>query len=155
MEEAMPNRSGSAIRFGSTRLAFGLCLLFAAAHASGQAPLCATDSHTLCLNGNRFAVTAVYQLTPSGPSFQATAVPLTGETGYFWFFDESNVELIVKVLNGCDTAQHSYWVFVAGLTDVGVDLVVEDLRTREMQHYTSDLGKPFAPIQDTSAFACP
>ena len=65
------------------------------------APLCVADEHTLCLNQNRFAVNASFQQTPLGPSVAATAVRLTADTGYFWFFDQNNVELVAKVLNGC------------------------------------------------------
>ena len=28
-------------------------------------------------------------------------IPLTGDTGAFWFFSSSNVEVVIKVLNGC------------------------------------------------------
>jgi hypothetical protein len=118
-------------------------------------PLCVADTHTLCLDSSRFSVTADYQQTADGPSIQATAVTLTDATGYFWFFDSSNVELIVKVLDGCALNNH-YWVFAAGLTNVGVHMVVTDKRTGTQQPYDNPVGTPFAPIQDTTAFAtCP
>lgn len=117
---------------------------------------CIADPHTLCLQDDRFSVRAAYQLTPDGPSVLARAVRLTPNTGYFWFFDEDNVELIVKVLNGCGTSPSSYWFFAAGLTDVGVSIEVTDLRTAESRTYTNPVGTPFAPIQDTSTFTtCP
>ena len=117
---------------------------------------CVADSETLCLNDNRFAVTAGFQLTPSGPTYQATAMPLTADSGYFWFFDPNNVELVVKVLNGCFDPFNTYWVFAAGLTNVGVELVVTDTRTQETKIYVNEIGTPFQPIQDTGAFrACP
>ena len=28
-------------------------------------------------------------------------VPLTSDSGYFWFFDADNIELVVKVLDAC------------------------------------------------------
>lgn len=117
--------------------------------------LCTPDSHTLCLDGGRFSVTAMYQSTSAGASLDATAVSLTDATGYFWFFDQTNVELIVKVLNGCGV-NGTYWVFAAGLTNVGVHLVVTDLSTGLQKAYDNAVGTPFPPIQDTSAFhACP
>ena len=123
---------------------------------STGAPLCVTDEHTLCLNNNRFAVTAAYQQSPLGASVQATAVRLTADTGYFWFFDPSNVELVTKVLNGC-SVDGAYWVFAAGLTNLGVNLTVRDLQSGVlMQTYENPIGTPFAPIQDTNAFrSCP
>ena len=120
------------------------------------APLCVADSHTLCLNHNRFAVTASFQRAPNGASVQATAVPLTADTGYFWFFDASNIELVTKVLNGC-TSNDAYWVFAAGLTNVGVNLAVMDMQSGvQMKTYENPIGTPFAPIQDTGALGtCP
>ena len=119
------------------------------------APLCVPDDHTLCLNDNRFAVTAFFQETPLGPSIQATAMRLTADTGYFWFFDPNNVELVVKVLNGCGIT-NAYWVFAAGLTNVGVHLEVRDMQSDLPRTYENPIGTPFAPIQDTSAFStCP
>ena len=45
------------------------------------------------------------------------------------------------------------WVFAAGLTDVEVDLVVEDTLTGDIQEYHNDQKTRFQPIQDTTAFS--
>ncbi len=120
------------------------------------APLCVPDAHTLCLNDARFSVTAAFQLTPLGPTIQATAVPMTADTGYFWFFDDTNVELVAKVLNGCALPLPSYWFFAAGLTNLGVMIEVTDLQAHVTRTYTNPIGTPFVPIQDTGAFGtCP
>ena len=121
-----------------------------------QFPLssCSPDAHTLCLNNGRFSVTADFQATPEGPSSPATAVPLTSDTGYFWFFDPANIELVTKVLNGCATNDH-YWFFAGGLTNVGVQIKVKDTFAGVEQNYSNPLGTPFPPIQDTAAFSCP
>ncbi|MFI5415493.1 MAG: hypothetical protein ACHQ16_07575 [Candidatus Lutacidiplasmatales archaeon] len=120
--------------------------------APGAAPHCVPDPHTLCMDQQRFAVTAAFQLTPSGPSSDANAVSLTDQTGYFWFFDATNVEVVVKVLNACGPPYNAYWVFASGLTNVGVTILVKDLATNMVQTYSNDVGTPFPPIQDTSAF---
>ena len=117
-------------------------------------PTCVTDTHTLCLNNGRFSVTADFQSTPEGPSSPATAVPLTSDTGYFWFFDPSNIELVTKVLDGC-TVNGKYWVFASGLTNVGVQINVTDTVTGATKPYSNTFGTAFQPIQDTSAFPCP
>ncbi|HEY1434430.1 MAG TPA: PQQ-binding-like beta-propeller repeat protein [Thermoanaerobaculia bacterium] len=83
----------------------------------------------------------------------ATAVPITGDTGYFWFFDAANIEMVVKVLDGCGINGH-FWVFAGGLTDVQVRWTVTDAQTSQVRTYESALGAPFAPVQDTAAFAC-
>ena len=52
--------------------------------------------------------------------------PGTSDTGQFWFFSSQNVEMVVKVLNGCGFNQR-YWVFAGGLTNVQVTLTVTDM----------------------------
>ena len=84
-----------------------------------------------------------------------TAVPLTPDTGYFWFFDPTNVEVVTKVLNGCSVDSH-YWVFSSGLTNVGVTLTYTDTASGARKSYSNAVGDAFEPVQDTSAFAtCP
>ena len=113
---------------------------------------CTESSTALCLN-TRFRVQATYQ-TGSGQSGQAQVVKLTNDTGYLWFFNSSNVEIVVKVLNACGI--NGYWVFAGGLTDVRVTLTVTDTQTGAVKTYTNPIGTPFQPIQDTSAFStCP
>jgi len=122
--------------------------------AGGPIP-CVQDEHTLCLNNGRFIVTA-HWTKPDTTSGEGTAVVLTGDSGYFWFFDASNIELIVKVLNGCGL-NNAYWVFAAGLTNVGVDLQIIDSQTGVPYEKQNAVGTAYAPIQDTGAFpgSCP
>jgi len=126
----------------------------AVAFVDGPPASCAADSHTLCLNQSRFAVTASFTDVPQGLPVQATAVPLTGDTGYFWFFDPANVELVVKVLDGC-AVNGNFWAFAGGLTNVNVLLQVTDTRTGATKPYSNALGSAFQPVQDSSAFPCP
>jgi len=107
----------------------------------------------LCLNGGHFQVTAEWRsLTASGVG---TAVSLTSDSGYFWFFDAANVEVLVKALNDCGFNSR-YWVFSAGLTDVEVTLRVTDIQTGTLKTYGNPRGTAFQPIQDTSTFeTCP
>ena len=114
---------------------------------------CVADAVTLCLDGGRFRVRATWT-RPDGSSGPGHAAPLTSDTGDFWFFDTTNVELIVKVLEGCGVNAHR-WVFASGLTNVLVSLSVTDIVTGTTKVYTNPQGTAFAPIQDTSAFSCP
>lgn len=114
-------------------------------------PACTPGPTTLCLNGGRFAVDAQFA-TPNGDRGQAQAVRLTADTGYFYFFGASNVELVVKALNGCGL-NGRFWIFSAGLTDVEVDLRVTDTVTGEVEHYVNPLGTAYPPKLDTDAFA--
>ena len=54
---------------------------------------------------------------PSGQTGQGIAVPLTNESGYFWFFDAGNAEVTIKILDGRPVNGH-WWVFLASMTDV-------------------------------------
>jgi hypothetical protein len=117
-------------------------------------PGCHVDATTLCLNNGRFRVRAFWE-TADGSSGNAEAAGLTPDAGYFTFFSPANVELVVKVLNGCGF-NSNYWVFASGLTDVHVFIRVVDVTNGETRLYENPLGTAFQSIQDTSAFArCP
>jgi CSLREA domain-containing protein len=116
---------------------------------------CVAGPGVLCLLGGRFRVTADWATAAGGAALPAQAEAMTGDTGYFWFFRGDNVELVVKVLDAC-TGFDRFWVFASGLTNVGVELRVEDLVAGRTRVYTTAAGAAFAPIQDTDAFAtCP
>ena len=84
-----------------------------------------------------------------------TAVPITDDSGYFWFFDAGNIEVVAKVLDGCGV-NGRYWVLAGGLTNVEAALVVTDTKTGAAKTYANPAGTAFRPIQDTAAFAtCP
>ena len=94
--------------------------------------------------------------TEDGSSGDGRAIPLTADTGAFWFFNAANVEVLIKVLDACSTQFDRFWVFAAGLTNVEVRLTVTDTQTDQVKVYDNPLDRPFQPIQDTDAFAtCP
>ena len=116
---------------------------------------CEPDDRTLCLNNNRFSVSTAWRRV-NGETGQGTGIELTADSGYFWFFNSANIEIVVKVLNGCSIGTPAYWVFAAGLTNVEVTLRVTDTHTGSSKTYVNPLGNAFAPVQDTSAFTtCP
>ena len=126
----------------------------ASATSDGLAGQCSTSSTRLCLNEDRFSVTADYEF-PDGRAGSSTAHDLTSDTGYFTYLDPSNVEIVIKVLNGC-TGFNTYWVFAAGLTNVEIVMTVIDTETGKAKTYFNPLNQAFAPIQDIQAFAtCP
>jgi hypothetical protein len=114
---------------------------------------CNGSSTTMCLQNARFQVSADWQ-TANGNSGTASAVQLTPDTGYLWFFSASNVEVVIKVLNGCGVNNH-FWVFAGGLTNVHVVIHVTDTQTGVTRNYINPQRNPFPPVQDTSAFLCP
>jgi glucose/arabinose dehydrogenase len=112
---------------------------------------CVANATTLCLNDGRFAVSATWR-TSAGQQGTGRAVSLTADTGYFWFFDQANVEMVVKVLDACGVNSR-FWVFAGGLTDVQVDWTVTDTHTGARRTYRNTQGTPLRPVQDTTAFA--
>ncbi len=122
--------------------------------APGSTASCTPSTTTLCLSNDRFAVTAAYRSNQS--SGNGTGTELTADSGYFTFFSASNIEVVVKVLNACGLQPPRFWVFAAGLTNVEVTLTVRDTVSGAVKTYVNPLGTPYAPVQDTSAFAtCP
>lgn len=115
---------------------------------------CVGGGTTLCLNQNRFQVRVAWQTASASGSGEG--VQLTDESGFFTFFDPSNVELTIKVLNGCSLGgpgRGRYWVFMSGLTNVRVVVTVTDTHTGQTKTYINPLNQTFKPILDTNAFA--
>jgi ELWxxDGT repeat protein len=113
---------------------------------------CSENATTLCLNDGRFAVRAAWRSkTDAG---QGQVFPLTDDTGAFWFFGPRNLELVVKVLDACKTAFESFWVYASGLTDVEVELTIDDSAGGGTQRYRNELDTPFVLVRDISAFGC-
>ncbi|MEA2694610.1 MAG: hypothetical protein QOJ16_3997, partial [Acidobacteriota bacterium] len=144
--------------------AFATCSAKSATRAAAEAdeslaptsPKFGTPSGTTLLLGpaGRFKVETTWR-TPQGTSGTGQAVQLTTDTGYFWFFDSNNVEMVVKVLDACSLNQR-FWDFAGGLTNVQVDIKVTDTKNGTIKMYHNPQNTPFQPIQDTSAFAtCP
>jgi len=112
--------------------------------------LCEQDPSVLCLNGGRFRVTATFRVPSQNQDETATAVPLTTDTGYFWFFSAGNIELVVKVLDG-RAVNGKFWVFYGRLTDVESTITVTDTVTGLSRTYFNPAGSVVSEA-DTSAF---
>ena len=145
-------RGGMDLTAASTEAAFEWPAPFQVGLAQDGGGSCVPDERTLCLEKGRFSVRATWE-KPDGETGDAVAWPLTGDTGLYWFFAPSNVEMVLKVLDGCGINQHR-WVFAGGLTDVGVAMTVTDTETGQVQRYGNPVGTAFQPVQDLNAFAC-
>lgn len=116
---------------------------------------CLPTPTNLCLANGRFAVSARWKTT-NGQNGSGHAVQLTRDGGYYWFFEPTNTEVTVKVLDACQSAAPRFWFFAAGMTNVEVELIVRDTKTNLRKTYTNAQGNPFTTILDTNAFAtCP
>lgn len=95
----------------------------------------------------------------AGASFQrrdgsmgsASAKAITGDSGYFWFFEEDNVEVVVKVLDGC-SANGMSWVFAAGLTNAETRLTVTDTRRAPRRPTRARPERPSSPSRTRARF---
>jgi streptogramin lyase len=114
------------------------------------ATACTPDPTTLCLNQSRFQLTVDWEAPSRGTSGHGRAVSITGDTGYFWFFNSDNVELVIKVLDGQANNGH-YWVFYGALSNVQYTITVTDTQTQAVKTYENPSGT-LASVADTSAF---
>jgi hypothetical protein len=78
------------------------------------------------------------------------AVPVTRDTGYFWFFSSNNIELVIKVLDGRAVNQ-KFWVCFGALSNVHYAITVTDTQTGAVRTYDNPSGH-LASVADTSAF---
>lgn len=107
----------------------------------------------LCLR-DRFAV-SIDNVTNHPGDGRATPVRFASDdSAFFWFFNDKNYEVMVKVLNGCAINGH-YWVFIAGTTNQGHRIRVGDVTDNTVLTYTRFEGPPAEAINDTLAFDCP
>lgn len=106
----------------------------------------------LVLRDGRFTVRARFR-DFEGRQAAAVPIPLDGGSGWFWFFEPQNPELFVKVLDACEPFGR-YWVFVAGLTNLGVDVEVFDRDSDFVLVYDNPVGQSFETVVDTEGYPC-
>jgi len=111
---------------------------------------CVQGDSTLCLLDGRFKVDIVWR-TSGGSIGAGHGAKLSSSSGTFWFFDSSNLEMLIKVLDACQRSG-TYWVFFAATTDVDFTATVTDTHTGVVKQYTNTAGRPAEPVQDTTTF---
>lgn len=117
---------------------------------------CAADATHACLQQGRYRIGLTWQ-DAGGRTGVGSPVPgaVSPDSAVLWFFDPSNWEMLVKVLDGCGLNQR-VWVFAAATTDVAYTLTVTDTVTGKFNTYQNPAGRAAAAITDTDAFAsCP
>lgn len=116
---------------------------------------CVPDDSTLCLGENdRFRVRMTWT-SPTGAG-DGLAVDIgKRDSGLFYFFDEDNLEVLLKVLDACvpDLGER-FWVFYAATTTLAFDIEVVDTVTGRVRHYLNELGVAAPTVTDTEAFPC-
>ena len=117
--------------------------------AAADSP-CEAGGATLCLNQARFQVRVDWAVPDQGKSGRGNAVAVTPDTGYFWFFSDTNVELMVKVLDGRGV-NGKFWVLYGALSNVQYTITVTDTQTQTVKKYENASGA-LASAADTLAF---
>ncbi len=103
-------------------------------------PVCVPSATTACALNGRFALDVTYRRPGGSLSGTAqAAAPYSDNTSLFWFFSSSNVELVVKVLDG-QASNGKFWVFHGGLTDLEYTLTVRDTWTNVTETYVKPAG---------------
>ena len=110
---------------------------------------CTANATTLCLNNNRFAVSVAWKDFNNNTGTGKT-IPMTSDTGSFWFFGETNYELMVKVLDA-RTLNNRFWVFYGALSTVEYTITVKDTVTNKTKTYFNKSGN-LGSVADTDAF---
>ncbi len=98
---------------------------------------CRTGGQYLCLSEGRFEIQAHWKNhLEEGVFGAATAVPIdvSDESGMFWFFNSTNIELVVKTLDGRPINGH-YWVFFGALSNVEYWVTVRDTESGGRRTY--------------------
>jgi hypothetical protein len=148
---SIANVTAAATGTYSVTVTVGGCTSAAATTTATILPAPCTPGPTaLCLNSSRFALEVDWRAPSQGTSGRGMATPLTSDTGYFWFFSSTNVELVVKVVDG-RAFNGFFWVFYGALSDVEYTLTVTDTLTGAIKMYTNPQGQ-LASVADTAAF---
>ncbi len=116
---------------------------------------CLPSATRFCLRGGRFAVEVEWMDFFGGTGFGRTDPFASADSGLMWFFDPDNLEVLVKVLDGC-AFNNRIWVFAAATTNVEYTLRVTDTVTDVTREYFNELGNAADAITDSAAFdSCP
>jgi hypothetical protein len=111
---------------------------------------CVPGPETLCLLGGRFRVEVAWHDQHNGGDGAGHAVAGTDKAGYFWFFNSTNVELVVKALDG-RTVNGRFWIFYGALSDVEYTITVTDTVAGQTKTYVNQPGD-ICGRADTAAF---
>lgn len=115
---------------------------------------CEAAADRLCVLDDRFAVEVGF-IDPKGESGEEQAAEVipsltTEKTGFFWFFNPSNIELAVKMLDG-RALNGKFWLLYGGLSDVEYKITVTDTVSRGTKTYRNEAGSICGKV-DIGAF---
>ncbi|MCB1033905.1 MAG: hypothetical protein KDD47_08750, partial [Acidobacteria bacterium] len=111
---------------------------------------CSPDSHHLCLGEGRFEVVVDWYNQRTGARGTGAGASYSDDTGFFSFFDEANVDLLVKMLDGRER-NGRHWFFSGALTDVEYWITVTDFETGRTETFHNPAGN-FCGLGDSRTF---
>ena len=129
----------------------------ASATTDGVVAACVSGAETLCINNARFRTEVVWRTASASGRGQALPIASAPDSGLFYFFSPSNLEMLIKVLNACVASLgNRYWVFYSATTNIEFAVTVTDTQNGKVKTYFNPLNRAAPPVQDTDAFAtCP
>lgn len=113
------------------------------------APSCTVEPESLCLVRRRFEAQLLGR-DPEGEVRTAKAVPLTPDTGYFYFSNPADIDFAVRLIDGREVS-HSWWLVYSALTDRALTLTVTDTVTDTVRTYSLGAGELTSGV-DVEAF---
>ncbi|MYH24272.1 MAG: PKD domain-containing protein [Holophagales bacterium] len=119
--------------------------------AASPAGSCVPGPETACLQDSRYEIEVGWRDGAGGAGAGRVVHAGTNDSGLFSFFDHSNWEVLIKVLDGCAANGH-VWVFGGSTTDLGYVIRVTDTATGVVKEYRNEPGSPAAAITDVAAF---
>ncbi|MDQ1349411.1 MAG: lysyl endopeptidase [Acidobacteriota bacterium] len=126
--------------------------------APGAGGFCIRDTDTACLLGGKFKVEVEWRTASNTGSGKVMAFngerAESDESVFFWFFNSTNFEMGVKMVDACVAPFNRYWVFVSGLTSQQYLVRVTNMDTLDEQTYFNPLNNLPTTEGDTQAFAC-
>ena len=103
---------------------------------------CVPDGdRVICLRGGRFRVQGTWS-DFSGGSGYAHLIKKNEGSGYAWFFNANNYEMLFKLVDAC-SFNGTTWVSIAGLTNVAASLTITDTWTGIVYSQQNDLAVDF------------
>jgi hypothetical protein len=85
---------------------------------------------------HRFSVGVTWSYPDGRPGGAAQALKVTDNAGAFWFFDSSNLEVTVKLLDG-GVVNGQFWLFAASMTTLPFTMTVVDHLGTHGECYTA------------------
>ena len=120
--------------------------------AAGELTDCEPGGNVVTLSGG-YDVRMCYE-TPSGARLDASNYHLESTaSGLLHFFDRDNVEVLVKVLDGCAINGHK-WVFIAPVTTLAYNLEIVERITGRRFARSNPGGVTAQTVSDTMALPC-